>query len=224
MRAAKVFGCSSVEWSAGWCKAGACHRFGLIARCPTVARYCSGGLCCVSSRSSCFSRGISRGSSIPCPPVPGASLPDSSSPSVSPSGGFTRSSPEVRCLGAGIAVPHRDSDGRSSPLWAVLVCPSPAGPGHDAPSSDSVGRYSPSVDRMDASWKTLKASAPLGAIDAAFEGESTAVPVPTTDIPLAPAVPAVTVPRDDSGARRWSFAREVGGTAAIFPILAAAIF
>ena len=61
----------------------------------------------------------------------------------------------VDCTGAGIVVPRHDGDGRSSSGGAGLGCPSPVEPGLGDSRSDGVGRFSPGVDRISASWETL---------------------------------------------------------------------
>ena len=68
---------------------------------------------------------------------------------------FTRSSLDVDFSGAGITVPRRDGDGRSSAVGAGLSCPSRVGPGLGTSSLNGDGGSPVVVDRIDASWEAL---------------------------------------------------------------------
>ena len=88
----------------------------------------------------------------------GFSRPGPSYPSVSPSGGFTHSSPEVEFSGAEITVLCRDGDGHSNAVGTDLGCPSPAEPGLGTSSLNGSGGSPPGTDRIDASWEILWSS------------------------------------------------------------------
>ena len=141
-----------------------------------------------------FVGGLSHGSSGRQSSFHGFSRSRPSYASVPPTAGSIRSSSNVNFSGAGITVPRRDGDRRSSAVVLGVGCPSSVGRGPGTSTSNGVGGFSPGVDGIEAFRETLVVFSsnggdpgPRGKILATFASTTMVAPAPEVKFPAVPA-------------------------------------